>query len=62
MVNGTTITSKIVTITTSSDVEHFNQVAWDHYVEWYNNNKLDTSVSPVTFQNSSDGNDICKAK
>lgn len=61
-VSGRNVTTTKMTISTISNKNYLNQIAWNHYISWYNAGSIDTSVQPLTFSDKSGDNVICKAK
>lgn len=61
-VNGKTVSSTRVNLSSSNSTKYLNQVAWSAYTNWVDTGHIDTSIQPVTFSSSSGGNVLCKYK
>lgn len=59
-VDGTDISSTMMTINTTNNKNYLNQTAWSKYVSNYNAGKVDSTVQPLTFSSTSGSNVIYK--
>ncbi len=51
-VSGLTITSTTISLSSTTTANYYNQVAWSAYKDWYNDGKISSIVTPITFSTS----------